>query len=89
MAVGARQQDVLKLVLGNALGLALTGIPIGFAGALMASRSLATLLFGLKPTDLLTLTAVSILIGAAIVLASLIPARRASSIDPMAALRYE
>jgi len=89
MALGAERQDVLKLIVGRAFALTLLGVGIGIAAALAATRLLAGLLYGVKPTDLPTFVAVSLLLTAVALLASCIPARRATKVDPMVALRYE
>src|SRR5262249_6851488 len=89
MALGAQRRDVLSLVLGRGLLLAVSGMVIGVVGALLLTRSLSTLLFGVTPTDPLTFAVVSVLLGAVALLASYFPARRATQVDPMQALRYE
>jgi putative ABC transport system permease protein len=89
MALGAHRSDVLRMVVGQGAMLAAIGIALGLAGALALTRFLASLLFAMSPTDPLTFGAVSLgLIGVALA-ASYIPARRATRIDPLAALRYE
>jgi putative ABC transport system permease protein len=89
MALGARRSDVLRLVVGQGAGLALAGIGLGLAGALALTRLLANLLFGISATDPLTFILVPLLLAAVALAASLVPARRATSIDPHAALKYE
>ncbi|MGB2654154.1 MAG: ABC transporter permease, partial [Candidatus Acidiferrum sp.] len=87
VAVGAQRQNVLWLVLRETLTLALLGIAIGIPSALAASRLIASMLFGLSPSDLPTIAAVSLLLLLVALLAGYLPARRASSIDPIVALR--
>jgi len=89
MALGAQTQDVLKLILRNGLTLAILGVGIGLAGALFLTRLMAKLLFEVRPTDGLTFAAVSVGLLAVAFLASYIPARRATKVDPLVALRYE
>lgn len=89
LALGARTTDVLKLIIRNGLSLVIVGVAIGLAGAFALTRLMATLLFGVTPTDGLTIGVVSaVLIGVAL-LACFIPARRATKVDPLVALRYE
>lgn len=87
MALGAQIVDVLKLVLRRALLLALVGIGIGVAGAVVVTRYLASLLFGVKPIDTLTFVAVAVVLALVVFIACLVPARRAAKIDPLEALR--
>jgi predicted lysophospholipase L1 biosynthesis ABC-type transport system permease subunit len=89
MAVGAQQRDVLKLVVGEGLFLALSGIGAGLVLAFLLTRFLRSLLYGVSPTDPLALSAVSILFMLVALAACYIPARRATKVDPMAALRHE
>lgn len=89
MALGARSSDVLKTVLRRGLTLMLIGLAIGLAGALVATRVIQSLLYGVSPTDPLTFVCVALLLAGVATLASYLPARRAARIDPMAALRYE
>lgn len=89
MALGARAIDVLKLVLRNGLTLTLIGIVIGVGGSVAFTRLLATLLFGVAPTDTVTFAVVSGLLIVVAVLACYLPARRATKVDPLVALRYE
>jgi putative ABC transport system permease protein len=89
MALGARREDVLRLVLMQAVRLAGFGLIIGLIGAFIATRVLATLLYGVKSTDPATFVVISLLLGGIAVMASYLPARRATKVDPMVALRYE
>ncbi|MGC1615839.1 MAG: FtsX-like permease family protein, partial [Candidatus Acidiferrum sp.] len=89
VAVGAQRQNVLWLVLRETLTLALLGIAVGIPSALAASRLIATMLFGLSPSDLPTIATVSLLLLLVALLAGYLPARRASAIDPIVALRIE
>jgi len=88
MALGARMNNVLALVLRHGAILAALGITLGLLGALGAARLLSSLLFGVTPADPPTLTAVSLLVAAVAMLACYIPGRRAARVDPMIALRY-
>jgi putative ABC transport system permease protein len=89
MALGAAKADILHLVVGQGFKLVLAGMVVGLAGALALTRILASLLFGVRPTDPILFGAVALLLVGVSLLACYIPARRASKIDPMAALRCE
>ena len=89
IALGAEQGNVLRLVLGNGIILAMCGIAVGIAAALGVTRYLKTLLYGVKPVDPVTFICVAVLLLAVAVAACYIPARRAMRIDPMTALRYQ
>jgi putative ABC transport system permease protein len=89
LALGARTVDVLNLIVRNGLRLVIIGVAVGLVGAFALTRLMTTLLFGVTPTDGWTIVVVSaVLIGVAL-LACLIPARRATKVDPLVALRYE
>ena len=87
MALGAQLGDVLKLVLRRAMLLAVIGVGIGIAGAFALTRYMTTLLFGVKPVDVITFVGVAIVLTAVVFVACLIPARRAAKVDPLEALR--
>ena len=89
MAVGARAAEVLRLVVGGGLRLALPGVVVGVLGALGVGRLLGGMLLGVSPADPLTFAGVAVVLLAAVVLASWLPARRAAATDPMEALRSE
>jgi putative ABC transport system permease protein len=89
MALGAERRDLLRMAIRHGAMLTLTGVCAGIGGALLLTRFLSSMLYNVKPTDPLTLVVVSLLLAAAALLASYIPAHRATKVDPMAALRYE
>jgi putative ABC transport system permease protein len=89
MALGAQRGDVLKLVVRQGMALALVGVLVGFVSALALTHLMSRLLFGVSAYDPLTLAAFTLLLASVALLANFIPARRASMVDPMTALRYE
>ncbi|PYV03731.1 MAG: hypothetical protein DMG26_08875 [Acidobacteria bacterium] len=89
MALGAERSDVRQMVLGEATRLVLTGIGIGLPLALAGARFLSSMLFALSPADPLTISAATLILLAVAAVASFVPARRASLVDPMVALRCE
>jgi ABC-type antimicrobial peptide transport system permease subunit len=89
MALGASTTDVIKLVVRDGLKLVLIGVGIGLAGALALTRMMTTLLFGVTPTDALTYTTVGLGLIVVALIACCIPARRATKVDPLVALRFE
>jgi predicted permease len=89
MALGASTYDVLKTVLRSGMTLTVIGLVIGVAGALALTRLVSTLLFGVKPTDVITFVVVSLTLIVVALVACYIPARRATRVDPLIALRYD
>src|SRR5437764_11020519 len=89
MALGARRFDLIRLVVWQGVALALAGTAIGVAAAIAVGRLLKTMLYGVKPSDPVTLLGVTLLLIVVAMSAALIPARRAATVDPMIALRYE
>jgi len=89
LAVGASSGALLRLVLGQAAKLVSIGICLGLVGAMVVARAISSLLYGISPFDTATFASVSLVLAVVAFLASYIPARRAASIDPMVALRYE
>jgi putative ABC transport system permease protein len=89
MALGAQIRDVLKLIISQGMKLVLIGIVIGLAGAFAVTRLVSSLLFGVGATDPVTFVGVAILLVAVAMLACWIPARRATKVDPLIALRSE
>ena len=89
IALGASRARIIRGVLGFGMSLTALGLALGIAGALAATRLVASLLYGVRPTDAVTFCAVSLLLLAVAVLASYLPARRAMQIDPASALRYD
>jgi putative ABC transport system permease protein len=89
LALGAPVGEVLRMVVFEAMKPTLLGVAIGTAGALALGRVLSSLIFGVRPTDPLTFVAVAALLAAVALVASIVPAYRATKVDPMVALRYE
>jgi putative ABC transport system permease protein len=89
IALGAQTRDVVRMVVGQGMTLALIGVGAGLLAAFGVTRVMSSLLYGVTATDALTFGAVSLLLIALALLACLIPARRATRVDPMTALRYE
>ena len=89
MALGARPIDIFKHVLTQALVLALIGLGIGLVLAVTSTRVLSSMLYGISPTDPITLAATALVLLLVALLASYLPARRATKVDPMVTLRYE
>lgn len=89
MALGASPRDVLRMILGQGISTILAGLACGTLGAFALTRTMASLLFGLSATDPLTFLGVALLLASVTLAACYIPARRATQVDPMVALRYE
>jgi putative ABC transport system permease protein len=92
MALGAEKRTVFRMVIGEGLRLALIGLALGVAASLILNRllsSFSNLLYGVRASDPLTFLAVSLLLTGVAVFACYVPARRATRVDPMVALRYE
>jgi len=89
MALGAQRSDVLKLTVGHSLKLVVAGVAVGLVGAFMLTRLMVSLLFGVGATDPGTFIAISVILVSVALFASYIPARRATKVDPLVALRYQ
>jgi len=89
IALGAKPGNVLSILIGQGLRLVLIGLGLGLVAAFLVTRALSSVLYGVRPTDLVTFAGVSLLLAGVAVLASYLPARRAAKVDPMEALRYE
>jgi ABC-type antimicrobial peptide transport system permease subunit len=89
MALGATPGGIFRMVLGQGLGLVILGVVIGAAGGLGLARLISSLLFGVQPTDALTLVSVALVLLAIAAVSCFLPARRAASVAPMVALRWE
>jgi predicted permease len=89
VALGAQRKDILRMVIAQGSGAVLMGIATGLAAALALTRVMATLLYGVKPTDVITFASVGLILALVAFAACTIPARRAARVDPIVALRYE
>jgi putative ABC transport system permease protein len=89
MALGAQRIDILRLVISQGMVPVITGIVVGLGAAIGLTRLMSTLLFGVKPTDVATFVTVALMLAAIGVLASYLPARRATKVDPLVALKGE
>jgi putative ABC transport system permease protein len=89
MALGARARDVLLMVIRQGMSLVVVGVVFGVAGAFALTRLMRSLLFEVGPTDSLTFVILSLMLAAVGFIACFVPARRATKVDPLIALRYE
>ena len=88
-ALGATERSLLRLILDRGVRLTLVGLAIGTGGAIALTRLMATLLFGVGARDPLTMVSVGVILAGVAIIASYVPARRATRVDPVVALRYE
>ena len=88
-SLGARPGDVFKMVLRQGMTLVIVGLAVGLLAAMMVTRLLASFLYGVSTTDALTFTAIPVLLTLVALLACYLPARRATKVEPLIALRYE
>jgi ABC-type antimicrobial peptide transport system permease subunit len=89
MAIGARPRDVFTMILGHGMKLALIGVGIGLIGAFALTRLMASMLFGVAPTDAMTYGSIAALLIGVALLACYLPGRRATKVEPTISLRYE
>ena len=89
VALGAQQRDVLRLAMSQGIKLTITSLALGVIGALGLTRSVASVLFGVQPTDPVTFLSIAAILSVVALVASYIPAFRATKVDPMVALGYE